>query len=88
MMKRTVVLKVMGWTEEWNNEIHQAVEARVFAEYTKMFPTGASDREAMITNMRTFYYARMSTTATILIAVVAVLVSLISLLVSAVAVFH
>lgn len=88
MLKRTIVRKVLDWIDGWNREIHEAVELNVFAEYSRQFPNGAADSEATIKEMRTFYYSRMSSTAAILIAIIALFVSFIALLVSALALVH
>jgi len=88
MFKRKVVRALVDWTSEWNVEIHDAIEAKVQEEFRRMFPTGAKDVDAMIINMRTFYYGRMANTANLLVGIVAVLVALVALIVSVAALLH
>ncbi|WP_257820113.1 hypothetical protein [Burkholderia glumae] len=88
MFKRKMVLALIDWTSEWNSEIHNAIEAKVQQEYRRQFPTGTKDADAIIANMRTFYYGRMSNTANLLVGIVAVLVAFVALIVSVAALFH
>ncbi|MGT2457713.1 hypothetical protein ACU4GI_32955 [Cupriavidus basilensis] len=85
MLKRKVVQTLVDWLGEWNEEVHAAIEAKIFAEHRRVFPDGDDDVAKTIESMRTFYYNRMANTATILIGAVALLVALASLIVSAVA---
>ncbi|TES99580.1 hypothetical protein [Burkholderia cepacia] len=81
----------MGWTDSWNREFHEAIEARVQAEFRALFPDGlrnANDTEPWIEKMRSFYYGRMTNTAMLLTAAAAVLVAVCSLVVSVIALMH
>ncbi|KVD07868.1 hypothetical protein WM04_12260 [Burkholderia ubonensis] len=91
MYKRRIVRWFVAWTDSWNREIHEAIEAKVHAEFRAQFPQGLrneEDTEPMIERMRSFYYARMTNTATLLVAVSSVLVSFCALAVSIVALKH
>ncbi|MFJ1258773.1 hypothetical protein [Cupriavidus sp. CuC1] len=83
MLKRKLVRALVIWTGEWNRELHEAIEAKVFEEYRHSFPAGAKDAPETIEKMRTFYYNRMTNTANTLIGLVAILVAFVSLIVSA-----
>lgn len=85
MLKRKLVQTLVDWLGEWNEEVHTAVEAKIFAEHRRAFPDGDNDVAKTIETMRAFYYNRMANTATILIGAVALLVAFASLIVSAVA---
>lgn len=85
MLMRRVARALVNWTDEWNQEVHEAVEAKVREEYNRSFPNGAKDARQTIEEMRTFYYGRMANTMNALIGGVAVLVAFVSLLVSAIA---
>lgn len=85
MLRRKVVRFFTNWTSKWNEEIHNEIEKRVIDEFKRLYPDGSDARERIIQDMRSFYYARMATTANILVAYVAVLVSFVSLIVSLVA---
>lgn len=96
MFKKRCAKWFIGFTDSWNYEFHQEIEARVDAEYTwrlkqRLNPEKVSldEMAASKKEMREFYYARMSNTASLIvsaascvIAVVALLVALASLLVS------
>lgn len=88
--KNTVVRALLRWVDGWNKEIHSAIEANVFSEHNKMFPGGSDGEkiETRINDMRTFYYARLTNTANLLVACVAVLVSIVALFVSIVAIIR
>lgn len=88
MVKRKLVRALLNWTGEWHSEIHNAIEAKVFEEYQRMFPAGAKDPGEMLGNMRNFYYGRVSNTANLLVGILAVLVAFIALIVSVIALFH
>ncbi|WP_434716348.1 hypothetical protein [Paraburkholderia sp. A3RO-2L] len=81
----------MNWTDGWNREFHDAIEAKVQAEFRAQFPKGLrneEDTEPMIERMRGFYYARMTNTAMLLVAVSSTLVSFCALVVSIIALKH
>lgn len=82
MSKRKLVRWFVDWTDSWNHEFHEAIEAKIHGEYKKMFPDGAADPDETIKGMRSFYYARLTTTATLLLAVVAIAISTISVVLS------
>jgi hypothetical protein len=84
--KKRVVQWFVRWTDSWNREFHEAIERNVQNEFKRMFPDGAKDTEAMIEKMRGFYYARMTNTSTLLVAIIALLVSFLALVVSLVSV--
>lgn len=91
MHKKRIVRWFVDWTDGWNRELHEAIEANVHEEFRKMFPQGLQNREEsgpMIERMRSFYYARMMNSATLLVAVSSALVSLCALVVSIVALMH
>lgn len=81
MYKRRIVRWFVSWTDSWNREFHEAIEANVQAEFRRLFPEGARDTEAMIEKMRSFYYARMTNTSALLVAILALLVSIVALVV-------
>ncbi len=84
MNKRCMVRWFVRWTDSWNREFYEAIESNVHAEFNRMFPSGASGLKAEIDKMRSFYYARMSNTSTLLVAILALIVALLALLVSVV----
>jgi hypothetical protein len=87
MFKRRLV-RFVDWTDSWNREFHEAIEAKVQAEFRKLFPHGARDTDAMIEKMRGFYYARMTNTSTLLVAILALVIAVLGIAVSlAMAVF-
>jgi len=86
--KRVVVRLSLRWADGWNQEIHRAVEDNVFREHRRLFPGGSDGDGSMIDKMRTFYYARLMTTANLLVTCVALLVAVTALLVSVVAIFR
>nr|WP_315595530.1 hypothetical protein [uncultured Cupriavidus sp.] len=87
MMKRKLVRAFVRWSDGWNREFHEAIEAKVHAEYKNSFPADRDIEEVAktIEGMRSFYYSRMSATAGLLVAIVSLVVSLASLLVSLIA---
>lgn len=84
-MKRRLVRTLVDWLGEWNNEVHEAIEAKIFAEHRRVFPDGDDDAAKRIETMRMFYYNRMANTANVMIGAVAVLVALVSLVVAVIA---
>ncbi len=91
MNKRRIVRWFVDWTDSWNREFHQAIETKVLAEFSAQFPKGLrneEDTEPMIEKMRSFYYARMTNSAMLLVAVAATLVSFFALVVSIIALTH
>lgn len=85
MSKRMVVRAFVNCTHGWNTALHDAIEERVVGEHHRLFPGGTDNSDEEIRKMREFYYARMATTANLLIAGVALFVSFASLIVSAIA---
>ena len=85
-LKRVVVRTFLRWADGWNEEIHQAVEENIFREHKRLFRAGSDGDGSMIKKMRTFYYARMVTTANLLVTCVALLVAIAALLASIVAI--
>lgn len=45
MYKRRLVRWSVNWTDSWNREFHEAIEAKVHAEFRQLFPEGAQDTE-------------------------------------------
>ncbi len=82
-----VARKLVDFTHGWNAEIHNAIEAKVIAEYMELFPPTENDdreqRDKRIKEMRQFYYSRMSVTATLLVAVAAIFAALLICLIQA-----
>ena len=68
--------------------MHRQIEHRVIEAHKQSFPNGHSDTADNIKKMRDFYYARMMTTANLLVATGALLLALIALVVSVVGVFR
>ncbi|ACB65898.1 hypothetical protein [Burkholderia ambifaria] len=94
MDKKRIVRRFVDWTDGWNREFHQAIEAKVQAEYSRMYsnPEGGKvaleQMDSRMRQMREFYYARMTNTAMLLVAVSSALVSLCALVVSIIALKH
>lgn len=81
-MKKKLVVWFVDYTEGWNYEFHEAIEKKVLAEFKKCYPENISDtavKEKTISNMRSFYYSRMTNTAMLLIAASSVLFSIIAI---------
>lgn len=81
-LKRTIVRKLVDMTHDWNSEIHEAIEVRIRQAYSEMIPKEARESQSavetsgeMLEKMRTFYYSRMSMTASLLLAGTAVIIS-------------
>lgn len=72
MLKRRLVRMLVNWTGEWNREVHEAIEAKVFEEHGRLFPNGEPDAATTISDMRAFYYSRMANTTNALIGGVAI----------------
>jgi hypothetical protein len=88
VMRRRLVRAFVNWASPWNRDIHEAIEAKVFEEFNRMFPQGVTDTESTIDGMRTAYYARMTNTTNLLVAGASFLVSLVALLVALLALFR
>jgi hypothetical protein len=94
MDKKRIVRWFVDWTHGWNVEFHQAIEAKVQAEYSRVYSNpegGTVDLEQMdsrMRQMREFYYARMTNTAMLLVAASSTVVSLCALVASIVALKH
>ena len=88
-LKRTIVRKLEDMTHDRNSEIHEAIEVRIRQAYSEMIPKEARESQSavetsgeMLENMRTFYYSRMSMTASLLLAGTAVIISELAFLVA------
>ncbi|PRZ49223.1 hypothetical protein BX589_126132 [Paraburkholderia fungorum] len=91
MEKRRIAQWFVDLTHGWNSEFHHAIQSKVHAEFKSQFPNGLQneeDTEPWIRRMSDFYYARMTNTAMLLLAVASVMVSLCALVVSIVALKH
>jgi hypothetical protein len=91
MNKRRIVRWFVEWTDSWNREFHEAIEAKVQAAFRSQFPEGLPNQEetgAWIEEMRKFYYARMTNTAALLVAVSSALVSFFALVIAIIALWH
>lgn len=82
LYKRWLVSWFVDWTDSWNREFHDAIEAKIQAEFQRQFPRGAEDTDAMIEKMRSFYYARVTNTSTLLVAVAALIIAVLGIAVS------
>lgn len=87
-LKQKLVTKFVDVTHEWNSLFHKAIEDRILRGYHDMFTEEArnsmlaKEREDLIKGMREFYYARMSTTASLLLAVVSTVIAVVALIVA------
>lgn len=81
-MKRYIARKVVSWINGWNQEFHDAIEEKILAEYRQTFPPGLPAAGETLERMRSFYYTRLTGTATILLAIISVLVALVALVVA------
>ncbi|WP_152603454.1 MULTISPECIES: hypothetical protein [Burkholderia] len=79
MSKQWFVRRFVDWTDSWNHEFHEAIEAKVQAEFRQLFPQGAENPDAMIEKMRSFYYARMTNTSTLLVAILALVIAVLGI---------
>lgn len=84
--------KLVDLTDGWNHEIHLAIEEKVLAWHLQMFPPREDDdlekRDQRVSEMRTFYYARMTSTANLLVAGAAFMVSLSAFVVAVISLHH
>lgn len=87
-LKKRIVRSFLNWTDSWNNEFHNAIEARVKDEYSRMFQPGLPTAPETLERMRSFYYSRLMGTATIMLACVGVIVALIALIIAVVPLIH
>lgn len=82
---------ILGFVDGWNREIHQAIEERVLKEYWCSFPSDEdidlTQRQKRTSDMRSFYYARISTTANLLIAAMAFVVAVVALIAACIPLF-
>lgn len=90
-LKRKLARLLVDTIDSWNKEIHQAIEERVIKEYKQTFPYSESDCQEKkierVENMRNYYKAGISSTASLLTATAALLVSVIALFLSAIQMF-
>ncbi|AOK14845.1 hypothetical protein WJ85_34540 [Burkholderia ubonensis] len=88
MDKKKLARWFVDWTDGWNRELHEAIEAKIQAAYSSMYSNpegGKVDLEQMdnrVREMRNFYYARMTNTSMLLMTIVALAVSVLALIVS------
>lgn len=90
-IKSSAVRKFLAFTHSWNHEIHKHIENKVVNSFSDTFPNGIEDseeRNRIIKGMREFYYQRMMTTATLLLAFSSLAVSLVALIVSVISIFR
>lgn len=83
--KERFVEKALDFTDNWNLVIHNSFENRILAEFRRSFPDGIQDddeKTKIMERMRQFYYTRMMTTATMILAIASLMVSLIALLIA------
>lgn len=91
--KQKLVTKFVDVTHEWNSLFHKAIEDRIYRGYHDMFTEEARNSmsteqmENLIKGMREFYYARMSTTASLLLALVSTVIAVIALILAALPLF-
>lgn len=89
-LNRKLVRLFVSFIDGWNKELHQALEERVLREYQRSFPDNndsREEREKRIADMRAYYKAGITTTASLLVAAIALLVSVIALIVAVVQIF-
>lgn len=88
MSRKKLARWFVDWTDSWNREVHEAIEAKIRAAYSSMYSNpegGKVDIEQMdkrMRGMRDFYYTRMTNTSMLLVAIVALAVSVWVLVVS------
>jgi len=82
MNKEKMARRFVDWTDSWNQAFHNAIEAKVMAEYKRSFRSDSEDSGATIDKMRTFYYSRMVNTAALLIGLIGAVVAVVALLVA------
>lgn len=90
-MKSTAVRKFLAFTHSWNHEIHKHIENKIVNSFAETFPDGVespAEQDRIIKGMRDFYYQRMMTTATLLLAFSSLVVSLVALVVSIISIFR
>lgn len=92
-LKQKIVTKFVCVTHEWNSLVHKAVDDRIYRAYHDMYTEEARNSmsheeiDERIKGMRDFYYARMSTTASLLLAVVSTIIAVIALIVAVLPIF-
>lgn len=83
--KRKIVNALVNYTHGWNEAIHYAIENKVQTEYRRSFDPNGSDNseivEKRINDMRSFYYTRMSMTASLLFAGIAIFTAIVIMLI-------
>lgn len=82
-IKRKIVRILVDITDGWNKEIHEAIEQKIHNEYKISFHQFEDDSlEDVIERkekMRTYYYQRMSVTATLLLSALALIAATIAI---------
>lgn len=90
-VRRAVVRKILGFADGWNHEIHQAIEEKILENCKDTFPLHSNEdlleHQERIREMRSFYYARISTTANLLIAAMALVVAVFALIAACIPLF-
>jgi len=91
--KTFIVSKSINFIEGWNSVIHSHIQQKVMAEQNKMYehyykPPTMDERIKDKERMESFYYARMLSTANLLMAAIAIFVAFVSLVFSVIALFH
>jgi hypothetical protein len=83
-MKRKLAQAFVRFTDGWNKEFHEAIEANVREGFKQTFQNidDIDKVDEIMKRMREFYYQRMMNTAMLLIAAASVMVALASLIVS------
>ena len=89
-LKRKLVRLVVDSVDSWNKEVHQALEEKVSAAYKQHFPqyeASLKEKNERMNDMRSYYKAGMTTTASLLVAAVALFIAVIALLVAVLQLF-
>jgi len=89
-MKRKLVRLVINWTDQWNEEVHQAFEEKVSSAYRRDFPNcndSLEEKSKRMADMRAYYKSGMTATASLLLAAAAFLVASVALIVAVIQIF-
>lgn len=90
LTRKVITDKALCFVDKWNNALHHSFEDRIHAEYKRTFtqPTDDMDLvEKRMQNMREFYYSRMMSTATIIVATTSLIASIFAIIIACVALF-
>lgn len=87
--KQKIASAFVRFFHGWNESFHQAFEKQIQNEFKRSFPHRLElDESVKIMNrMRSFYYQRMMSTASILTAFASLFVALIALIIAFIAIF-